>query len=258
VPKNILLLYLEAPMQSWGTRSRWDIRETGAEPTKSGVIGLIGCALGLKRHDPDLELLDRKLIFGVRVERPGTIATDYHTVTGYHRAADGGLKFKGGTNAIKNFEKALAYEEYTVLSFRDYLYDAAFLIALSSDDENLLFQIAGHSENNRWAGTLTKPHWPLYLGRKSCVPSRPILERLTKEYQNIEDALQKEPWLIPLSPKNAKTPPPKLTGWIECSEGEYERQDALRLNQLRFYDYRRCRRIEIDTSKLKIVERRIP
>ena len=42
----ILFLRLEGPLQSWGIRSRWDVRETQPEPTKSGVIGLLGCALG--------------------------------------------------------------------------------------------------------------------------------------------------------------------------------------------------------------------
>jgi hypothetical protein len=43
---------------------------------------------------------------------------------------------------------------------------------------------------------------------------------------------------------------PRLEAWIEDPEGEYERQDALRLNQLRFYDYRRCRRFEVSAAEL--------
>src|SRR5690242_11783389 len=88
----ILLLRLEAPMQSWGTRSRWDVRDSGPEPTKSGVVGLLGCALGLPRRHARLEELDRGLRFAVRADRPGTLATDYHTVTGRHRMANGKLK----------------------------------------------------------------------------------------------------------------------------------------------------------------------
>lgn len=244
--KAILLLRLEAPIQSWGTRSRWDVRETGAEPTKSGVIGLLGCALGLSRGSTDLELLDNKLLFGVRVERKGVLSTDYHTVTGYHRTAASDFKHSGGT--AKSFEKALEYGEYTVISLREYLHDAAFLVALSSNDKELLESIVGVDANGTWKGSLNKPFWPLYLGRKSCVPSRPVFERLTYEYQDVEDALRREPWSAVRSSKTGKVQaPPKLFAWVEHPDGDHERQDALRVNQLRFYEYRRCKRIEIET-----------
>lgn len=236
--KPVLLLCLDGPIQSWGTRSRWDVRDTILEPTKSGVIGLIGCARGLKRNDPELENLDRKLRFGVRVDSPGVISRDYQTVTGYHRTAAGGFKHSGGV--AKSLAKAQEHDESTVVSPRDYLHDAVFLVALESDDYSLISQLQDK---------LNHPKWPLYLGRKSCVPSRPILDRVTDEYQDIEDALRKEPWSAPRL--KTRELPEKLVAWIECPDGEYERQDAIRLNQLRFYDFRRCKRIEIDTSSLK-------
>ena len=60
----ILLLRLEAPLQSWGTRSRWDVRDTATEPTKSGIIGLLGCA----RHIVDQRRIPHQLA-GFRIER---------------------------------------------------------------------------------------------------------------------------------------------------------------------------------------------
>ena len=251
--ESILLLRLEGPMQSWGTRSRWDVRDTGSEPTKSGIIGLIGCAVGLRRDDPELERLDRELLFGVRIERPGVISTDYHTVTGYHRTAAGDYKHSGGT--AKSLAKAQEHGESTIVSPRDYLHDAAFLVALASHDHALLRQLAGELEHPNWSGDLRFPKWPLYLGRKSCVPSCPVLDRLADEYENLEEALRKEAWAAPRSQSRRSL---KLEAWIECLEGEpekqgaivIERQDAIRLNQLRFYDFRRCRRIEIDASSL--------
>ncbi|MDW8358926.1 CRISPR-associated protein Cas5, partial [Thermus sp.] len=36
-----LLLRLQGPMQAWGTRSRFDQRDTWPYPTKSGVLGLL-------------------------------------------------------------------------------------------------------------------------------------------------------------------------------------------------------------------------
>lgn len=42
---STLLLRLAGPMQSWGTDSKFDVRRTGREPSKSGVIGLVAAAL---------------------------------------------------------------------------------------------------------------------------------------------------------------------------------------------------------------------
>ena len=47
---EILLLRLEGPLQSWGGRARWDVRDTGRIPTKSGIVGLLGCALDIGRE----------------------------------------------------------------------------------------------------------------------------------------------------------------------------------------------------------------
>lgn len=236
----ILLLRLEGPMQSWGTRSRWDVRDTGLEPTKSGVIGLIGCALGLSRGDTELERLDDALIFGVRIDRSGVISTDFHTVTGYHRTAAGGYKHSNGV--AESLASAQRHGEATVVSPRDYLHDAAFLVALAvkpehqADNPDLLGQLKQRLE---------RPKWPLYLGRKACVPSRPILDKLTDEYEDMKTAFGNVDRAVCRSPRDKQAL--ILEAWIECPEGDIERQDAMRLNQLRFYDFRRCKRIEIDT-----------
>ena len=62
-----LLLRLAAPLQSWGTDSKFEVRKTGREPTKSGVVGLLATARGIGREEPErLEPL-RRLRFAVRV-----------------------------------------------------------------------------------------------------------------------------------------------------------------------------------------------
>lgn len=257
--KQILLLRLEGPLQSWGLRSRWSRRDTGPDPTKSAIMGLLGCAAGILRPDwrsdaePDrtLEEWDYMLNFGVRVDRPGTIETDYHTVQGRFWQANGKMKTdlsKSGTLPGKA-EKEPPRTEPT---WRDYLHDAAFLVALAvkpgnqHDNRGLLESLEKH---------LQHPKWPLYLGRKACVPSRPIFDRLADEYSDLEAALRSEPWAVSRTPKERKVLQkskyaPKILGWLEDSDGEYERQDAVRLNQLRFYDFRVCKRIEIDANSL--------
>jgi len=118
MPEPLLLLRLEAPLQSWGVRARWDVRDTGDEPSKSGIIGLLGCALGYPLGDPRLETLSKETLLGVRVEREGTRLVDFHTVTGVLPRADGG--FKGH-----------AEDQATILSQRSYLEDAAFLAVVA-------------------------------------------------------------------------------------------------------------------------------
>ena len=45
-----LLLRLAAPLQAWGADSKFETRKTAREPTKSGVIGLLAAALGLREQ----------------------------------------------------------------------------------------------------------------------------------------------------------------------------------------------------------------
>lgn len=159
-----LIMRLAGPMQSWGVSSRFGIRETLAEPSKSGVIGLLCAALGWDRASEThlvagqaRNLADlASLPFGVRVVREGVIRRDYHTAQNVLRAK---AKLKPGRPAnpgdLQN----------TVLSERYYLSDAYFLVGLESDDEALLLAM-----NN----ALGHPHWPLCLGRKSFMTTWPV------------------------------------------------------------------------------------
>lgn len=144
--KYTLLMRFAAPMQSWGTKSRFDERDTELEPSKSGVLGLICAALGIDREDWDsLEPLTR-LPMGVRVDREGVLRRDYHTAQEVIRADGKGV-------------------QDTAVSQRYYLADAVFLVGLESADKEQLEQIQEALKN---------PRWPLSFGRKSFVPSKPV------------------------------------------------------------------------------------
>ena len=145
-----VLLRLEGPLQSWGTQSRFEIRDTDAEPSKSGVLGMVGAALGMKRTDGVLLRRLRQLAMAVRVDRPGAIMRDYHTVG-------------GGRAKPKRGEKR--HLKGTVLTERLYLADASFVVALGGTDSVLVERIAS---------AVGDPRWPLFLGRRSCPPSVPI------------------------------------------------------------------------------------
>lgn len=140
-----LLMRLQGPLQSWGTSSRFDERDTQLEPSKSGVLGLVCAALGRDRSKPVEDLAELRM--GVRVDREGVPMRDFQTATGV-------LIATGKPNLGR-----------TVVSPRFYLSDAAFLVGLEGEDENLLAQI--HS-------ALRAPVWPLALGRKSFVPGCPV------------------------------------------------------------------------------------
>ena len=141
-----LLLRLQGPLQSWGTTSRFDERDTQLEPSKSGVIGLLCAALGRDRAEPVDDLAALRM--GVRVDREGVPMRDYQTATGVLIAAS-----------------AKADLERTVVSPRYYLADACFLVGLEGEDEPLLRQL--HQ-------ALRQPVWPLALGRKSFAPAGPV------------------------------------------------------------------------------------
>lgn len=167
----LLLLRLEGPLQSWGLRSRWDVRDTGDEPSKSGIIGLLGCAFGYSRQDRRLLDLDTQLRMGVREERAGLRLTDFQTISGVMSTAEGGVKGRED-------------DPSTILSPRTYLQDAAFLVVLEGPADVLA----------ACSVALQAPQWPIYLGRKACVPSRPIFEAVKDEYISIKDALERYPW----------------------------------------------------------------
>lgn len=181
-------------MQSWGTTSRFDQRDTGKEPSKSGVIGIIAAALGIDRANwADLEPLTR-LTMAVRHDRPGVPRRDYQTA---------------GCAATDTIIKADGTQSRDgVVSQRFYLADAAFLVGLEADDRALLEKMNAKLKN---------PVWPLALGRKSYAPSESIW--ITDELQDapLREALEGWPWIAAL--RKWEAPPEKLLVTFESADG---------------------------------------
>lgn len=149
-----LLVRLAGPLQSWGYRSRFSDRDTGLEPSKSGVVGLLCCALGRRRSDSPADLAALRM--HVRVDRQGTLLKDFHTA--------GGGVFRGSREYFAPTSSG-ARSKNPQVTERHYLQDASFLVALEGDDDGLLKQLAKRLED---------PRWPLALGRRSCPPSEPV------------------------------------------------------------------------------------
>jgi len=251
MPEAILLLRLEGPLQSWGARSRWDVRDTQPEPTKSGVVGLLGCALGLARGDAGLEELDAALRMGVRVEASGRVREDFHTVTDFLPTAAGDFKVSGGTKSAQALRADPNARPATIISPRFYLEDAAFLVALAAPGE-------GGDLLARCAAALRRPRWPLFLGRRACPATRPILDALSEDYADLEDALRHHRWSWLSGSGRPRLPPDlgrTLDAYMEDPAGDLTRQDALRLNAARAYGFRQVRRLDSPPIRLSDVYR---
>lgn len=154
---TVLLLRLAGPMQAWGSSSRFARRGTEIAPTKSGVIGMLAAAKGIRRTEPLTELLG--LEFGVRLDQPGQIMRDFQTA------------------------RSLTGRDSAPLTYRFYVSDAIFLAAVQGDTA-LLHDLAQ---------ALRRPRYPLYLGRRSCPPAGPV--SLGVQDGALDDALDTRPWL---------------------------------------------------------------
>ena len=185
-----LLLRLSAPMQAWGTQSNFTHRDTGQEPSKSGVVGLLCAALGLPRFT-DVTYLSA-LRMAVRVDREGMVRRDYHT------AGMGGVyKVSGGI------------KRQLVPSDRYYLADAKFLVGMEGDYTTL----------QRLFDALQRPAWLLFLGRKAFIPSERVWLTDGLQDGSLEDVLTTYPWL------GRGTPPEQLRVVVDDPNGEAVRND---------------------------------
>lgn len=153
-----LLLRLAGPLQAWGVDSRFNRRTTGDAPSKSGVLGMLAAALGMRRTDDLTELLD--LRFAVRMDQPGRHLRDFQTA----RSLDG--------------------RRTMPLSYRHYLSDAVYVAAVEGDMELVTGLDAA----------LRRPEYPLYLGRRACPPANPIRLADGLKHMDLMSAFRACPW----------------------------------------------------------------
>jgi CRISPR system Cascade subunit CasD len=184
-----LLLRFRAPMMSFGDHSRFTIRDTRREPTKSAVIGLLCAALGRPRSESVADLASFKM--GVRVNQEGLVQCDYHT--------------------IMDSIKSSGNKGDTVISHRYYIADADYLIGLEGD----------YSQLEPLDNALKSPCWQLYFGRKSFIPSVPVPIGIVD--LPLETALQQHPYP---KQKQSSKPPKELRYVIETADSLDVRQDV--------------------------------
>jgi len=185
---NTVFLRLEGPLQAWGVTSRFVIRDTADVPSKSGVVGVICAALGLCRGAANGRLSELALLrMGVRIDRPGERLADYHT-------AGAGIGMMSAEEKIKFMPGTKEYEP--VIMRKEYLADAAFLVALQGDPGTV----------KEVADAIQNPVWPPFLGRKSCPPSTPVFAEVGL-FDDLTAALRSRPWRPRLNDIDAKPNP---------------------------------------------------
>jgi len=220
---KLLTFALVGPLMSWGEMSRWDSRDTAAMPTKSAVVGLLGCCLGWPRGDDRLRELDGRIRLAVRADRGGRVMTDFQTVQG-----------SGGAPILNAEGKPRGS---TIISQRQYLQDAGFQVFLYGDEAAL----------KDCEEALRHPRWIACLGRRSCPPTRPLTPRMI-DFPSVEAALEGYFDERLIARRDAE-----MLCQVEFMEGDAAghsdrvlvRQDAVIRADLNFYGSRRVRSMAV-------------
>lgn len=142
-----VLLKLSGPMQSWGTSSHFVTRNTEYYPSKSAIIGIIAASFGYRRDEDEKINKLNDLDFAVRIDQVGVLRKDFHIASNY----------------IDIWNNTDPY-----LTYRYYLEDSVFIVALSSEDEKWMDEIIY---------ALKHPYFQQFMGRRSCpVPANFVLQ----------------------------------------------------------------------------------
>jgi len=178
-----LLLWLEAPLQSWGAGSRYSRRDSLPFPTRSGILGLLCCAVG--RGGEQREWL------GMMKDLPQTV-TGYAPVDRFNKAVRYPL-LRDFHMVGSGYDSSDPWQDLLIpkksdgkrpvgsgarLTHRYYLQDMAFACALSVPE-----CLEGELE----AG-LREPVWPVCLGRRSCIPTDIVFRGFFESEKEAQDA----------------------------------------------------------------------
>ncbi|MDO3386824.1 type I-E CRISPR-associated protein Cas5/CasD [Gilvimarinus sp. SDUM040013] len=175
-----LLLWLEAPLQSWGHDSKFGRRDSLDFPTKSGVFGLLCCALGVGgKQTQRLEKwadCDMQVQAFVSMDRHGKPMPRQPLMRDFHMVGSG-YDDKDPWQSLlipKTSEGKKAVGGGTKMTYRYYLQDMAFAVALQGSKAEL----------SELETALRNPVWDLYLGRKNCVPTEFIAQGICTDAEH--------------------------------------------------------------------------
>lgn len=191
---DALILRFDAPLMSFGAVVVDNLGVTGAFPGRSMLTGLIGNALGYRHGDAtQLNNLQSRIRYAARCDRPGIPLIDYQT-------ADLSQTFLGEgwtTRGYREGREGGTASEGTTIRYRHYIANALYTVALTLDPA------AASPTLEEIAIALASPTRPLFLGRKTCLPSGPILleartgntlREILRAIPPIQDRGQPPPW----------------------------------------------------------------
>ena len=179
---KVLLVRLEAPLMAFGGVAIDNRGVTDQLPSASLLTGLLANALGYRRGDTErLQALQTRLRYAVRADRRGHALQDFQTAQlakddkawttrGMPSGRDGGAKTYAGPH----------------LRYRHYHADASVMVAIHLDPED------DPPSPADCAAALSAPTRPLFIGRKPCLPSEPLLAGLV-EADSLLHALKQSP-----------------------------------------------------------------
>ncbi len=176
---DFLILKLHGPMQAWGEHTFEGLRPSANFPTRSGLLGLLGACLGIKRNDRErLRQLTDSLGMAVRVDARGFTRKDGSLrtlrvvkITDYHTVKDARENYAG----LKSHD--------TIQTWREYLCDAEFTAALWS------WPHASISLDDV-EQAVKMPSFTPYLGRRSCPLALPLFQKRIKEAPDVIEAFK--------------------------------------------------------------------
>lgn len=234
---RVLALRLGGPLQSWGSYQRLEgHRRTERFPTKSAIIGLVAAALGRGRSDPVDDLVAMRV--GVRIDRPGEVMEDFHTISSLFDDKGG---FAPGAGRLPTASGSYrSPETSTRVSVRHYLVDACFVAGIEGDAT-----VLGEIDE-----ALRAPVFPLYLGRRSCPPDAPV--RLGVHDGTLIEVLGALTWEGGALARR-RDPVVRCEAVIEDPDGPREHVDEVRSFDpiLRSYSRRRVRHEYVDVPNLQ-------
>ena len=216
-----LLLWLEAPLQSWGFDSKFGRRDSLDFPTKSGVLGLILCALGKSGEQRELlsrfaDLRQTVISFSAtekdsekNKKKKPTLLHDFQMIGAGYNDKDSWEK----NHIPKKSDGSSAVGGGTKMTHRYYLQDAVFAVLLEVPSD-----IA-----EECADALKNPVWPIYLGRRCCVPSDFVFQGIFDDESSAENAAKE---------KASSHQSRELFVSFKVVDGEVEGEDSFTLNDV--------------------------
>ena len=160
-----LVIRLEAPLLAFGGVAVDQVGPVRDFPATSMLTGLIGNAFGWDWTDYAAhQAIQDRLVYAVRLEREGTLLTD--TQNAQLAKTDKGWTTHGAPEGRDGASYGAPHRRQ-----RDYFADLSVRVVLRFEPEEKTPTLDALAE------ALDRPARPLFLGRKSCLPSVPLLAR---------------------------------------------------------------------------------